>query len=123
MVWLVGMGTLLSGIIGISNIMMVTVKERTREIGVRRALGAKPFDIISQVMSESLVLTALAGLLGLSAGVFLLDLLDPTLLNPGVNIQTAVAATVVLLISGFMAGLIPAWRAMQIKAIDAIRDE
>ena len=74
MVWLVGMGTLLSGIIGISNIMMVTVKERTREIGVRRALGAKPFDIISQVMSESLVLTALAGLLGLSAGVFLLDL-------------------------------------------------
>ena len=68
------MGTLLSGIIGISNIMMVTVKERTREIGVRRALGAKPFDIISQVMSESLVLTALAGLLGLSAGVFLLDL-------------------------------------------------
>lgn len=133
LVWLVGMGTLLSGIIGISNIMMVTVKERTREIGVRRALGAKPFDIISQVMSESLVLTALAGLLGLSAGVFLLDLLDkilsanptndPTLLNPGVNIQTAVAATVVLLISGFMAGLIPAWRAMQIKAIDAIRDE
>ena len=122
------MGTLLSGIIGISNIMMVTVKERTREIGVRRA-----FDIISQVMSESLVLTALAGLLGLSAGVFFLDLLDkilsanptndPTLLNPGVNIQTAVAATVVLLISGFMAGLIPAWRAMQIKAIDAIRDE
>ena len=111
------MGTLLSGIIGISNIMMVTVKERTREIGVRRALGAKPFDIISQVMSESLVLTALAGLLGLSAGVFLLDLLDkilsanptndPTLLNPGVNIQTAVAAAVVLLISGFMAGLIP----------------
>ena len=133
LVWLVGMGTLLSGIIGISNIMMVTVKERTREIGVRRALGAKPFDIISQVMSESLVLTALAGLLGLSAGVFLLDLLDkilsanptndPTLLNPGVNIQTAVAAAVVLLISGFMAGLIPAWRAMQIKAIDAIRDE
>lgn len=127
------MGTLLSGIIGISNIMMVTVKERTREIGVRRALGAKPFDIISQVMSESLVLTALAGLLGLSAGVFFLDLLDkilsanptndPTLLNPGVNIQTAVAAAVVLLISGFMAGLIPAWRAMQIKAIDAIRDE
>ncbi|MFR5373933.1 MAG: ABC transporter permease [Parabacteroides distasonis] len=133
LVWLVGMGTLLSGIIGISNIMMVTVKERTREIGVRRALGAKPFDIISKVMSESLVLTALAGLLGLSAGVFLLDLLDkilsanptndPTLLNPGVNIQTAVAAAVVLLISGFMAGLIPAWRAMQIKAIDAIRDE
>lgn len=133
LIWLVGMGTLLSGIIGISNIMMVTVKERTREIGVRRALGAKPFNIISQIMSESLVLTAMAGLIGLSLGVFLLDLLDrilsasatdnPTLLHPGVNIQTAVAAAAVLLVSGFMAGLIPAWRAMQIKAIDAIRDE
>ncbi|MDR1097980.1 MAG: ABC transporter permease [Tannerella sp.] len=133
LVWLVGLGTLLAGIIGISNIMMVTVKERTREIGVRRAIGAKPWNIISQVMSESLVLTALAGLLGLSSGVFLLDLVDRllsaqppdriTILNPGVNIGTAVAATVVLLVCGLLAGLIPAWRAMQIKAIDAIRDE
>ncbi|MDR2916459.1 MAG: ABC transporter permease [Tannerella sp.] len=134
LVWLVGMGTLLAGIIGISNIMMVTVKERTREIGVRRAIGAKPWNIISQVMSESLVLTAMAGLLGLSAGVFLLDIVDRLLtiqpqsndtmiLNPGVNIGTAVAATIVLLICGMLAGLIPAWRAMQIKAIDAIREE
>ena len=134
LVWLVGMGTLLAGIIGVSNIMMVTVKERTREIGVRRAIGAKPFNIISQVMSESLVLTAVAGLLGLSAGVFLLDLADRILSaqpagsdvpleHPGVDIQTAVAATVVLLLSGLLAGLIPAWRAMQIKAIDAIREE
>lgn len=135
LVWLVGMGTLLAGIIGVSNIMMVTVKERTKEIGVRRALGAKPFNIISQVMSESLVLTAMAGLLGLSLGVFLLDVVNrliPTpnsseeitfFLNPEVHIQTAVVATVVLLISGLIAGLIPAWRAMQIKAIDAIREE
>lgn len=134
LIWLVGMGTLLAGIIGVSNIMMVTVKERTREIGVRRALGAKPFNIISQIMSESLLLTAMAGLLGLSLGVFLLDLVDQimtaqtngqdvALLHPGVDIQTAVAATVILLISGMMAGLIPAWRAMQIKAIDAIREE
>ena len=134
LVWLVGMGTLLAGIIGVSNIMMVTVKERTREIGVRRALGAKPFTIISQVMSESLLLTMLAGLMGLSAGVFLLDVVDKILsaqpaeehgafLHPGVDIQTAVAATVVLLFSGMLAGLIPAWRAMQIKAIDAIREE
>ena len=77
LIWLVGMGTLLAGIIGVSNIMMVTVKERTREIGVRRAIGAKPWNIISQIMSESLLLTALAGLLGLSAGVFLLDLECP----------------------------------------------
>ena len=134
LVWLVGMGTLLAGVIGVSNIMMVTVKERTREIGVRRAIGAKPLDIISQVMSESLVLTAVAGLLGLSTGVFLLDLADRILSaqpagsdvpleHPGVDIQTAVAATVVLLLSGLLAGLIPAWRAMQIKAIDAIREE
>lgn len=133
LVWIVGMGTLLAGIIGVSNIMMVTVKERTKEIGVRRALGAKPFDIISQIMSESLMLTAMAGLLGLSCGVFLLDLANRLLLaipsdniiirDPSVNIQIAIAATIVLLISGLLAGLIPAWRAMQIKAIDALRDE
>ena len=133
LVWIVGMGTLLAGIIGVSNIMMVTVNERTKEIGVRRALGAKPFDIISQVMSESLMLTAMAGLLGLSCGVFLLDLANRLLLaipsdniimkDPSVNIQIAVAATLVLLFSGLLAGLIPAWRAMQIKAIDALRDE
>ena len=134
LIWLVGMGTLLAGIIGVSNIMMVTVKERTREIGVRRALGAKPWNIISQIMSESLLLTALAGLLGLSAGVFLLDLVDKIMSaqpasngsmmeHPEVSIQIAVAATVILLFSGLLAGLIPAWRAMQIKAIDAIREE
>ena len=136
LVWLVGLGTLLAGIIGISNIMMVTVKERTREIGVRRALGAKPWDIISQIISESLTITALAGLIGLCFGVLMLDVADQILiaqaaqsterasiLNPSVDINTAVIATVVLLVSGVLAGLIPAWRAMQIKAIDAIRDE
>lgn len=135
LVWLVGLGTLMAGIIGVSNIMMVTVRERTREIGVRRALGAKPFDIISQIMSESLLLTSLAGMLGLSLGVFLLDLVNNAMAanasdsngtffeNPEIHIGTAVAATVVLLFSGLLAGLIPAWRAMQIKAIDAIREE
>ena len=136
LVWLVGMGTLLAGVIGVSNIMMVTIKERTKEIGVRRALGAKPFNIISQVMSESLLLTALAGLLGLSLGVFILDAVDRILIarppstegetffsNPSVSIQTALAATGVLLFCGLLAGLIPAWRAMKIKAIDAIREE
>lgn len=131
-VWAVGIGTLLAGIIGVSNIMMVTVRERTREIGVRRALGAKPFSIISQIMSESLLLTAIAGLLGLSFGVFLLDMVnramgtgssDTFFLNPEINIGVAVAATIILLFCGLLAGLIPAWRAMQIKAIDAIREE
>ena len=133
LIWLVGMGTLLAGVIGISNIMMVTVKERTREIGVRRAIGARPRDIISQIMSESLVLTAMAGMIGLSIGVFIIDIVDrllsaqpgddAALVNPGVHMGTALAATFVLLVCGLLAGLIPAWRAMQIKAIDAIRDE
>ena len=127
--------SLVVGGIGVMNIMLVSVTERTKEIGVRRAIGAKPFDIISQVMSERLVLTALAGLLGLSTGVFIMDLVDQLfttqlesgqeviLLHPGVDIQTALVATAVLLISGLMAGLIPAWRDMQIKAIDDIREE
>jgi putative ABC transport system permease protein len=136
LVWLVGLGTLLAGVIGVSNIMMVTVRERTKEIGVRRTLGAKPFNIISQVMSESLLLTALAGLLGLSLGVFILDVANRILIaqppsssngtffeNPSVSIHTALAATAILLFSGLLAGLIPAWRAMKIKAIDAIREE
>lgn len=133
-VWIVGCGTLLAGIIGVSNIMMVTVKERTREIGVRRALGAKPFSIITQIMSESLLLTSFSGLMGLSLGVFLLDMVNRAMAsgavsddtffeNPEINIGVAVAATGILLLSGLLAGLIPAWRAMQIKAIDAIREE
>ena len=135
LVWLVGLGTLLAGVIGISNIMMVTVKERTKEIGVRRALGASPHNIITQVMSESLVLTTLAGFIGLSFGVFVLDLVDKItspppgidfqsgFLHPGINITVAMIATLILLISGLIAGLIPAWRATKIKAIDALRDE
>ncbi|MEG1574191.1 MAG: ABC transporter permease [Bacteroidales bacterium] len=133
LVWIVGIGTLLAGIIGVSNIMMVTVKERTREIGVRRALGAKPLDIISQIMSESLLLTAIAGLMGLCLGVFLLDTANQIISkagsentlfkNPEINIGVALVATSILLLSGLLAGLIPAWRAMQIKAIDAIREE
>ena len=132
LIWIVGVGTLLAGIIGVSNIMMVTVKERTKEIGVRRALGAKPWNIISQIMSESLLITAMAGLMGLTVGVFLLDMVDKLigdpvgetmLLHPAVSIQVALAATSILLLAGLLAGLIPAWRAMQIKAIDAIREE
>ena len=135
LIWIVGIGTLLAGIIGVSNIMMVTIKERTKEIGVRRALGAKPSNIISQVMSESVLLTSLAGLMGLTLGVFLLDTLNNILMaqastqeitffqNPEISIQVAVAATVIIIISGLLAGLIPAWRALQIKAIDAIREE
>ena len=135
LVWIVGIGTLLAGIIGVSNIMMVTIKERTKEIGIRRALGAKPFNIITQVLSESLLLTSLAGLMGLTLGVFLLDVVNRIMSaqpsdqnvtffeNPEISIQVAIVATVIIIVSGLLAGWIPAWRALQIKAIDAIREE
>jgi putative ABC transport system permease protein len=131
-IWLVGSGTLIAGIIGVSNIMMVTVKERTKEIGIRRALGAKPLTIISQIMSESLVLTAIAGLLGLTMGVVTLHLADVYWLqkaenmflsDPVVSFGTAVISVVILLICGLIAGAIPTLRALKIKAIDAIREE
>jgi putative ABC transport system permease protein len=131
-VWIVGSGTLLAGIIGVSNIMLVTVRERTKEIGIRRALGAKPRTIIGQIMMESLVLTAFAGILGLCFGVLCLYLADTYWLqtaedvfisNPIVSFSTAVTSMVILLIFGLIAGSIPAARAMQIKAIDAIQEE
>jgi putative ABC transport system permease protein len=133
LVWLVGMGTLLAGIVGVSNIMLVTVRERTREIGVRRALGAKPSTILLQILTEGTVLTAMAGLLGLVCGVALLDgvssLLsanpskDTFFQEPGIKFGAAIQATVVLLLCGLLSGVIPAWRALKIKAIDAIREE
>lgn len=134
LIWLVGIGTLLSGIIGVSNILLVTVKERTKEIGVRRAIGAKPFSIISQIVSESLTITFFAGIMGLALGIWLLDIVNKALsgapdddgnffMNPEISLHAALAATFILLLSGFIAGIIPAWRAMQIKAIDAIREE
>ena len=133
LIWIVGLGTLLSGVIGVSNIMLVTVKERTREIGVRRALGAKPKNIISQVLSESLLLTTLAGLVGLCLGVGIMAIVAMITSNipsdnmmfqdPNLGFGAAVAATVIVIISGLLAGVLPAWRAIQIKAIDAIREE
>ena len=133
LIWIVGLGTLLSGIIGVSNIMLVTVKERTREIGVRRAIGAKPKNIIGQVLSESLLLTVLAGLVGLCLGVAIMAIVAMVTSNlpsdnmmfqdPNMGFKAAVAATVIIIISGLLAGVLPAWRAIQIKAIDAIREE
>ena len=133
LIWIVGLGTLMSGIIGVSNIMLVTVKERTREIGVRRAIGAKPKNIIMQVLSESLLLTTLAGLVGLCVGVGIMAIVAMVTSNmpsdnmmfqdPNLGFGAAVAATIIVIISGLLAGVLPAWRAIQIKAIDAIREE
>jgi len=112
--------------------MLVTVRERTKEIGIRRALGAKPRTIIGQIMMESLVLTAIAGILGLCFGVLVLYLADTYWLqtaenvfisNPIVSFTTAVTSTIILMIFGLIAGSIPAARAMQIKAIEAIQEE
>lgn len=133
LIWIVGAGTLLAGVVGVSNIMMVTVRERTKEIGIRRALGAKPHTILVQIMSESLVLTAIAGFWGLACGVGWISLAN-TLVMANVSEDTffrnlqlpfsvALTASAVLLVSGLLAGVIPAWRALQVKAIDAIREE
>ena len=133
LIWIVGLGTLMSGIIGVSNIMLVTVKERTREIGVRRAIGAKPKSIIKQVLSESLLLTTLAGLVGLCLGVGIMALVGMITSNvpsdnmmfqdPNMSFKAAVFATIIVILSGLLAGVLPALRAIQIKAIDAIREE
>jgi putative ABC transport system permease protein len=133
LMWIVGLGALFSGIIGISNIMLVTVRERMREIGVRRALGAKPWNIIVQIMSESFLLTAIAGMVGFLLGVATSLLIDKLKIGgdqmpdlqtePIISFGLAMTAMVVLVLSGMAAGLLPAWRALKIKAIDAIRDE
>lgn len=133
LIWIVGIGTLLSGVVGVSNIMLVTIKERTREIGVRRAIGAKPALMIRQVMAESLLLTVLAGIVGLVIGVAIMAVVagvvgntpseEVMFLNPQIGFGAAVAASVIIVLSGLLAGVLPAIRAIQIKAIDAIREE
>ncbi|MBN1651020.1 MAG: ABC transporter permease [Bacteroidales bacterium] len=132
--WIVGIGTLLAGVIGVSNIMLVIIKERTHEIGIQRAIGATPRKIILHIVAESVFLTVLAGYIGLALGVGLLELLNMLLMsnpnpddiffrNPEVSFTMALAALSVLVIAGIIAGLIPAKRAVSIKPIDAIRDE
>ncbi len=135
LIWIVGIGALFSGIIGISNIMMVTVRERTREIGVRRAIGAKPRSIVMQIVSESFVLTAISGVLGFLVGVLLLEGISSVMsmspstgeegffIEPFISFRIAVVAIIILILSGIASGLMPAYRALKIKAIDAIRDE
>ncbi|MCX6236049.1 MAG: ABC transporter permease [Bacteroidia bacterium] len=134
--WIVGVGTLLAGVIGVSNIMLVIIKERTKEIGVQRAIGATPRTIIAQIMLESVVLTTVAGYIGLSLGVGLLELVSKVLesstgksddhvffTHPEVSLTVAISALAVLIIAGLFAGMIPATRAIKIKPIDALREE
>ena len=126
---LVGLGTLLAGAIGVSNIMMVTVKERTSEIGIRRAIGAQPKDILRQILSESMVLTVVSGMVGIISSVWLLDVVENAVTKPEAPVQfqipfgLGIGSMLLLLLLGMLAGLAPAFRAMKIKPIDAIRDE
>lgn len=130
LIWLVGIGTLLAGAIGVSNIMMVTVRERTTEIGIRRAIGATPRSILSQIISESILLTAVAGMSGILFVVVILQALEMANTSDGIvsahfqiDFWTAVGAVVMLSVLGVLAGLAPAIRAMRIKPVDAMRDE
>ena len=130
LIWLVGIGTLLAGAIGVSNIMMVTVRERTVEIGIRRAIGATPRNILSQIIQESILLTSIAGMSGILFVVLVLQGLEMANTTDGVaaahfqiSFWTAIGAVLLLSVLGVLAGLAPALRAMSIKPVDAMRDE
>jgi putative ABC transport system permease protein len=128
LIWFVGIGTLIAGVIGISNIMLIVVKERTKEIGVKRALGATPYHIVSQIITESVFLTAISGYFGLVIGILLLEGVNtaigqdvPMFNNPTVDLNVAVTSLIVLIISGALAGLIPASRAVSVLPVEALR--
>lgn len=133
LIWIVGIGTLLAGVIGISNIMLVIVKERTQEIGVQRAIGATPLKVMSQIITESVVLTTIAGYLGMLFGIILVEAAnfalamnggdDNSFKDPEVDFSVAMMALAILVVSGVLAGIIPARKAVKIKPIDALRDE
>jgi ABC-type antimicrobial peptide transport system, permease component len=127
--WLVGIMTLLAGAVGVSNIMLITIRERTRELGIRRALGATPFHIVSQVMLESLALTLLAGYTGLVLGVWGIEGLNGLGItsdyfkNPSIELNSALIAVGVLALAGLLAGILPARKALSVKPVEALRWE
>lgn len=126
--WVVGICTIIAGVVGVSNIMLIIVKERTKEIGIRKAIGAQPLSIIGMILHESIFVTAIAGFLGLIFSMALLEVLGPNIevdyiVNPSVNFNVAITTVFILIIAGAMAGFFPAWRAARIKPIVALRDE
>lgn len=132
LIWLVGIGTLFAGAVGVSNIMLVTVRERRQEIGIRRALGASPRVIIRQILCESFVLTSLAGVVGIVLGVWLLRLIASIItassdsgfvLNPQISFGLTMVALVILIVLGIAAGLLPAQKAISVKAVEALQEE
>ena len=134
--WIVGLFTLLSGIVGVSNIMLITVKERTHEFGIRKAIGAKPWGILRLIIIESVIITTIFGYIGMLLGIFANEYMDATIghetidtglfkatmfLNPTVGLDVCVEATLVMIIAGTIAGLIPAFKASRIRPIEALR--
>lgn len=136
-IWIVGIMTVIAGIVGVSNIMIILVKERTKEIGIRKAIGASPWSVIQLVLSESLFITAIAGFVGMLAGMGILyiasniitsisqtnNMLDKIFYNPSADFGVAMSATIVLILAGLLAGYIPARKAAAIKPIEALHDE
>jgi putative ABC transport system permease protein len=131
LIWFVGLGTLIAGVIGVSNIMLVIVKERTKEFGIKRALGATPISIISQIIVESVLITSVSGAIGLILGVVTVEGINKLMqgsegrmfANPQVDLGIALWAITVLIISGVLAGLLPAFRAVNTRPIEALRAE
>ena len=128
-VWIVGLGTILAGVVGVSNVILISVQERTREIGIRKALGATPATIVRSIVSEALVVTSFSGYLGLIAGVGILEIVSRTMpqndyvRDPHVDVRVALLAVVVLVVAGALAGLAPAVRAARVNPVIAMREE
>ena len=129
LIWFVGVFTLLAGVIGVSNIMLIVVKERTKEIGIRKAMGATPFSIITTFIQESVMITSVAGYLGIVAGVGLIEAVDKlgiendVFANPTVELSTALIAAAILVLAGGIAGIVPAWMAAKVDPVEALRSE